>query len=94
MEYVRVSCDNILYAKLKEVYGCIVNNDTFECLHTNFNGLSQYAQELKSSIVDCETNEEWDKEYNRLVPTDFYFRNVEKNTAEYAFHMILLQFFA
>lgn len=94
IEYVRVSCDNILYAKLKEVYGCIANNDTFECLHTNFNGLSQYAQELKSSIVDCETNEEWDKEYNRLVPTDFYFRNVEKNTAEYAFHMILLQFFA
>lgn len=94
IEYVRVSCDNILYAKLKEVYGCIANNDTFECLHTNFNGLSQYAQELKSSIVDCETNEEWDKEYNRSVPTDFYYHNVENITAEHAFHMILLQFFA
>lgn len=76
MEYVCVSCENILYAKLKEVYGCIANNDTFERLHSNFNGLSQYAQELKSSIVDCESNEEWDKEYNRLVPTDFYYRNV------------------
>ena len=32
--------------------------------------------------------------YNRLVPTDFYFRNVENITAEQAFHMILLQFFA
>ena len=38
--------------------------------------------------------EEWDKEYNRLVPTDFYYRNVENITAEHAFHMILLQFFA
>ena len=94
MEYVRVSCENMVYAKLKEVYGCIANNDTFERLHSNFNGLSQYAQELKSSIVDCESNEEWDKEYNRLVPTDFYYCNVENITAEHAFHMILLQFFA
>ena len=94
MEYVCVSCENMLYAKLKEVYGCIATNDTFERLHSNFNGLSQYAQELKSSIVDCESNEEWDKEYNRLVPTDFYHRNVENITAEHAFHMILLQFFA
>ena len=94
MEYVCVSCENILYAKLKEVYGCIANNDTFERLQSNFNDLSQYAQELKSSIVDCKANEEWDKEYNRLVPTDFYYRNVENITAEHAFHMILLQFFA
>lgn len=94
MEYVRVSCENMLYAKLKEVYSCIANNDTFERLHTNFNGLSQYAQELKSSIADCEVNEEWDKEYNRRVPTDFYYRNVENITAEHAFHMILLQFIA
>lgn len=49
---------------------------------------------MKSSIADCEANDEWDKEYNRLVPTDFYFRNVENITAEHAFHMIILQFFA
>ena len=49
---------------------------------------------MKSSIADCEANDEWDKEYNRLVPTDFYYRNVENITAEHAFHMILLQFFA
>ena len=94
VEFIRVSCENMLYAKLKEVYGCIANDATFERLHSNFNGLLQYAQELKSSIVVCEANDEWDKEYNRLVPTDFYYRNVEYITAEHAFHMILLQFFA
>lgn len=94
MEYERVSCENMLYAKLKEVYASIANDATFERLHLNFNGLLQYAQELKSSIADCETNEEWDKEYNRPVPTDFYYRNVENITAEHAFHMIILQFFA
>lgn len=94
MEFVRVSCENMLYAKLKEVYSCIANDSTFERLQANFNSLAEYAQELKSSIVICEPNEEWDKEYNRLVPTDFYYRNVENITAEHAFHMILLQFFA
>lgn len=94
MEYVRVSCENMLYAKLKEVYSNIANNATFERLLSNFNCLLEYAQELKSSIVVCEANDEWDKEYNRLLPTDFYYRNVENITAEHAFHMILLQFFA
>ena len=94
MEYVRVSCENMLYAKLKEVYSNITNNATFERLLSNFNCLLEYAQQLKSSIADCEANDEWDKEYNRLVPTDFYYRNVENITAEHAFHMILLQFFA
>ena len=94
VEYIRVSCENMLYAKLKEVYGTIANDAVFEHLRSNFNGLSQFAEELKSSTVDCEANDEWDKEYNRLVPTDFYFRNVENITAEHAFHMILLQFFA
>ena len=94
LEYVRVSCENMLYAKLKEVYSSVANDATFERLYSNFNGLSKYAQELKSSIIDCEANEEWDKEYNHLVPTDFYYRNVESITAEQAFHMVLLQFFA
>lgn len=94
MEYVRVSCENMLYAKLKEVYASIAIDATFERLQSNFNGLLQYAIELKSSIADCEANDEWNKEYNRLVPTDFYYRNVENITAENAFHMILLQFFA
>ena len=94
VEYVRVTCKNMLYAKIKDIYSSIINNSTFERLLSNFNNLSSYAQELKSSIVDCEANEEWNKEYNHLVPTDFYYRNVENITAEHAFHMILLHFFA
>ena len=94
MEYVRVSCEDMLYAKLNEVYSSIADNAAFERLLANFNCLSEYAQELKSSIVDYEASDEWDKEYNRLLPTDFYYRNVENITAEHAFHMILLQFFA
>lgn len=94
MEYVQVSCENMLNARLKEIYNSIANNDVFAQLQSNFCNLMDYAQELKASIIDCEANAEWDKEYNRLVPTDFYRRNVENITAEHAFQMILLQFFA
>ena len=94
MEYERMSCENMLYAKLKEVYCGIADNSTFERLLSNFNCLLEYAQELKSSIIDCEVYDEWDKEYNRHVPTDFYYHNVENTTAEHTFHIILLQFFA
>ena len=94
IEYVQVSCENMLYVKLKEIFNCIANNDIFDQLQSNFSNLLDYAQELKSSIIDCAANTDWDKEYNRLVPTDFYYRNVENITAEQALHMVLLQFFA
>lgn len=94
IEYVRVSCENMLHAKLKDIYSSIANDGDIEQLISHFGNLSILAQELKASIVDCEANEEWDKQYNRLVPTDFYRRNVESITAEHAFQMILLQFFA
>lgn len=94
MEYVRVACENMLCKKLQVLYDDIVNNDLFCRLQNTFEWLLKYAKGLKDSIVDCEKNEEWNEEYNRLVPTDFYYRNVENITAEHAFHMVLLQFFA
>lgn len=94
IEYVRVTCENLLHAKLKDVYNYIANNKVFEQLVSHFNSLYKYAMELKNSIADYEVNEEWDKEYNNIIPTDFYHRNVENITAEHAFQMTLLQFFA
>lgn len=94
IEYVRVTCENLLHAKLQDVYNYIANNKVFEQLVSHFNSLYKYAMELKNSIADYEVNEEWDKEYNNIIPTDFYHRNVENITAEHAFQMILLQFFA
>lgn len=94
VEYVRVSCENLLYDKLKNIFDSLAGNTRFEQLQFNFLRLNEFAQELKSSVVECEVNDEWDKEYNRLVPVDFYYRNVENITPEHAFHMVLLQFFA
>ena len=75
-------------------YDRVADNDIFPQLKQNFESLLQYAYELKASLPEFETNLDWDKEYNRLVPTEFYRRNVEDVTSEQAFHMVLLQFFA
>lgn len=94
LEYVEVSCEGVLNAKIAEIYAKVANDETLNQLQFGFESLYQYAGELKSSIVECETNAEWDRVYDRLIPTDFYRRNVENITAEYAFQMILLQFIA
>ena len=94
VDYVRVSCENMLYAKLQELYERVADNGLFAHLQSNFCHLAQVAQDVKSSIVDCEANKDWDKEYDHMVPTDFFARNVEDITPEQAFHMILLQMFA
>lgn len=92
--YVRANCENMLYAKVQEVYRAIAAHEAIDKWQANFEEMANYANGLRASIVDSESCEEWDKEYNRLVPTDFYYRNVENITAEQAFHMVLLQFFA
>lgn len=94
LQYVKEVCANLLYAKVEEIYSTLAANSVFERLQSNFSSLTEYASELKASIEDTPADNEWDKEYNRNVPTDFYARNVENITAERAFQMVLLQFFA
>lgn len=94
LQYVKEVCANLLYAKVEEIYLTLAANSVFERLQSNFSSLTEYALELKASIEDTPADNEWDKEYNRNVPTDFYARNVENITAERAFQMVLLQFFA
>ena len=93
-EYVYARCMNNMYRKIKLFYDRVADNDIFSQLKQNFESLLQYANELKASLPEFETNPDWDREYNHLVPTEFYRRNVEDITAEQAFHMVLLQFFA
>lgn len=94
LQYVKEVCANLLYAKVEEIYLTLAADSVFERLQSNFSSLTEYASELKASIEDTPADNEWDKEYNRNVPTDFYARNVENITAERAFQMVLLQFFA
>ena len=94
LQYVKESCVNMLYAKIEEVYSALASNVTFERMQSNFLAISEYALQLQATIENFEANVEWDSEYNRLVPIDFYSRNIENVTAEQAYHMVLLQIIA
>ena len=94
LEYARERCDNLLHDRLSAIYTALAEGEGLKGLQAKFGHLLEYAEELNASIVELERNEAWEEAYNRLVPTDFYYRNVESITPEHAFHMVLLQFFA
>ena len=92
--YVHARCMNMMYRKVRLFYEGVGESNVFGQLRNNFESLLQFAEELKSSLVEVDKKEEWDREYNKLVPIDFYRRNIEDITPEQAFHMVLFQFFA
>lgn len=94
MEYVKGYCENLLYTKLKTICNTIACDRALDELQDNFSALLKYALELKTSLPQLPVDENWDKEYNLIVPTDFYRRNVESITPKQAFYTVLLQFFA
>ena len=51
-------------------------------------------QKRQEEQVVAQPSPGWDAEYNRLVPVDFYFRNVESVTASGAFHFMVLHAFS
>lgn len=92
--YAKTSCRNILNATIAEIYMGMANSDMLAELESHFIELLNYANDMKATLPMLHTNEQWDKEYNHKVPTDFYRRNVENVTPERAFHILLLHFFA
>lgn len=93
-EYVRNGCERLLQQRLSDIYGCLAGSEKLERLQQHFAALAEQAVRMRAALPELPDCPDWDKEYNRLVPTDFYERNVEEITAEQAFHIVLLQFFA
>lgn len=92
--YVQDCCERLLQKRLSDVYGYLAGSETLERLRHHFAVLAEQAVRMRAVLPELPDCPDWDKEYNRLVPTDFYERNVEEITAEQAFHIVLLQFFA
>lgn len=93
-EYVRDCCERLLQKRLSDVYGYLASSETLERLRQHFAVLAEQAVRMRAALPELPDCPDWDKEYNRLVPTEFYERNVDEITAEQAFHIVLLQFFA
>ncbi len=94
IEDTEIRCKNLVYAAIAQVFERLATEELFQHLHAHFLDLQHYAHELQESLPTLEVNSDRDAEYNKLIPTDFYYRNVEGITAEQAFHMTIFQFFA
>lgn len=94
IEDTEIRCKNLVSVAIAQVFEWLATEELFQQLHAHFLDLQHYAHELQESLPTLEVNSDWDAEYNKLVPTDFYYRNVEGITAEQAFYMTIFQFFA
>ncbi|MDD6253458.1 MAG: hypothetical protein PUA96_05320 [Bacteroidales bacterium] len=93
-DYVKRDCQNLLRAKVGRIYHLIAVSPELERIRGNFAGLCGFADELRAGLPPVEKDEVYEAEYNKLVPAEFYCRNVETITPEFAFQMVLLYFFA
>ena len=94
LEYSRRRCGNMLYSGMERLCRSIASAEVFGRLLSGLRDMMDYALRLKGTVVETEPSADWDREYDRMVPTEFYRRNVEEITAEQAFQMVLLLFFA
>ena len=60
----------------------------------NISETAEFAKRVQSNFPNPEINAVFEEDYNRVVPADFYYRNVETIDQEEAFNIALLQIFA
>ncbi|MGM9738792.1 MAG: hypothetical protein ACI3ZT_10335 [Candidatus Cryptobacteroides sp.] len=94
LDYVKRDCLNILRTKVGRIYHLVSVSPELTRLRGNFAEIRRYADELVAGLPPVEMDEAYEAEYNKLVPAEFYCRNVETITPEFAFQMVLLYFFA
>lgn len=94
IDYVKKECRSILRAKMGRIYHLLSVSSELTRLRGNFAEIRKYAYELEAGLPPMEKDEAYEAEYNKLVPAEFYCRNVATITPEFAFQMVLLYFFA
>lgn len=92
--YARSACETAIHKYLAEVYACIAGSTEINGLIARFSKIVEEAKAELSAFRLPEHPDEWDAEYNSLVPVAFFERNIEEVDAAMAFHMVLLQAFA
>lgn len=90
-EYSRDLCGVELSLILSKLYAEIAESKEIADIIDRFDRIgSEARKEMESSLKDFTPVTEWEDEYNRLFPMDFYERNVEGISAAKAFQMVLL----
>ena len=90
----KAHCMEMCNNKMSFIYNEFSNDSSFIDLASYLTQIANRARIFADTMQTLTPNEEWDKEYNQMVPVEFYHRNASLINMEHAFHMVLLSVFA
>lgn len=90
----KAHCMEMCNDKIAFIYNEFSKAEAFTELASYLTRIANRARIFADTIQTMTPNEEWDKEYNQMVPVEFYRRNASLINMEHAFHMVLLSVFA
>ena len=90
----KAHCTEMCNNKIASIYNEFSDDSSFTELASYLTRIANRARIFADTMQTLTPNEEWDKEYNQMVPVEFYRRNASLINMEYAFHMVLLSVFA
>lgn len=90
--FARARCEEVLYSKIGDLYRSVSGSQELHRLANNFDSMRPGLSAVPVYVPAPQPA--WDAEYRRLVPVDFYERNIASIDGSRAFQMVLLQTFA
>ena len=90
----KAHCMEMCNDKMSFIYNEFSKAEAFTELASYLTRIANRARIFADTMQTMTPNEEWDKEYNQMVPVEFYRRNASLINMEHAFHMVLLSVFA
>lgn len=90
----KAHCMEMCNNKMSFIYNEFSKAEAFIELASYLTRIANRARIFADTMQTMTPNEEWDKEYNQMVPVEFYRRNASLINMEHAFHMVLLSVFA
>ena len=90
----KAHCTEMCNNKIAFIYNEFSKAEAFTELASYLTQIANRARIFADTMQTMTPNEEWDKEYNQMVPVEFYRRNASLINMEHAFHMVLLSVFA
>lgn len=84
-------CDNVLYRHAAEFLSSVADSPVLANIKTYAVRVEELAHERLEALEKLQDDSLLDAEYNKMIPVDFYTRNIEKVDASKAFYMIMMQ---
>lgn len=90
LELAKRRCEEAVYTQLSSICLEIAKSKEIHAIIDKFHRIHTEAKKAASIVDECGSHPDWDQEYQRLIPLEFFERNIEDIDASMAFHMAFL----